>query len=129
MAFQRKRKVYKLDFEETEYEGLEVRVGGLTTGEYLDLIALSGPTEEGDGEAESMLRMFAEHLVSWNLTDEEGQPVPTTFDGLRTNDFSMNSFMINAWTDAMTSVPVSTGKKSLAGDPTLVASIPTESLL
>jgi hypothetical protein len=128
MAFKRKRKIYKLDFEGTEYEGLEVKVQGLTTGEYLEIVSLSAPGTEGDKETEGMLRMFAEHLIFWNLTDEADVPVPTTFDGIKTNDFIMNMMIINAWTDALTAVPTATEKKSTPGENPLVATIPTEIL-
>lgn len=129
MAFKRKRKVYNLDFEGTEYEGLQVRVRGLTTGEYLEIVSLSAPNAEGDKETEGMLRMFADHLVSWNLEDEETEEiVPTTFEGVASNDFLMNMYIINAWTDAIASVPEKTEKKSTPGESSLVASIPTETL-
>ena len=128
MAFKRKRKIYKLDFEGTEYDGLEVRVRGLTTGEYLELITLSGVATEDGSETEKLLKMFSTHLVSWNL-QEDDEPVDASFDGIKANDLAMNLAIVDAWTNAMTSVSASTEKKSLAGDPTLVASIPTESLL
>lgn len=130
MAFKRKRKVYKLDFEGTEYEGLEVKVRGLTTGEYLEIVSLSAPgAGEGDKETEGMLRMFANHLVAWNLEDEEtGELVPTTYEGVKTNDFVMNMYIVNAWTNALASVPASTEKKSVTGESPLVESIPTEML-
>lgn len=129
MSFTRKRKVYNLDFEGTEYEGLEVKVRGLTTGEYLEIVSLSAPGTEGDKETESMLRMFSDHLVSWNLLDEETNlPVDTTYEGVITNDFVMNMFIINAWTGAIASIPEKTEKKSVTGGDPLVASIPTETL-
>jgi hypothetical protein len=130
MAFQRKRKIYRLVFEETEYEGLEVRVRGLTTGEYLEIVALSGSTSDEGNETEKLLKLFAKHLVAWNLQEEDsGEFVPATFEGVVSNDLAMNMYIIDAWTDAMAKAPASTEKKSLAGEPTLVASIPTESLL
>lgn len=129
MAYKRKRKVYNLDFEGTEYEGLEVKVRGLTTGEYLEIVSLSAPGTEGDRETEGMLRMFSNHLVSWNLLDEDTNlPVPTTYEGVTSNDFVMNMYIINAWTDAIATVPERTEKKSLPGSDPLVASIPTETL-
>lgn len=127
MGFKRKRKVYKLDFEGTEYDGLEVKVTGLTTGEYLELISLGGPTDSGDKEAEGMIRMFATHLVYWNLEDENG-PVPTTYEAVAENDFTMNTAIVNAWTTALTAVSDQTAKKSPNGESSLVASIPTEML-
>lgn len=50
MAFQRKRKIYGLNFEGTEYDGLFVKVQGLTTGEYLELVTLTGSTGEDESE-------------------------------------------------------------------------------
>ena len=127
-TYKRRRKIYKLDFSGTEYEGLEVRVRGLTTGEYLQIIQLSSSTDEGDKETEGMLRMFSTHLVSWNLTDENDEPVPGTYEGVVANDFVMNMAIISAWTEALASVPEKTEKKSSAGDLSLVASIPAETL-
>jgi hypothetical protein len=129
MAYKRKRKIYNLDFEGTEFDGLEVKLRGLTTGEYLEIVSLSAPGAEGDEETEGTLRMFATHLVSWNLLDEETNlPVPTTYEGVITNDLSMNMAIINAWTDALATVPEKTEKKSLTGEVPLAASIPTETL-
>lgn len=128
MTFKRKRKVYLLDFEGTEYEGLEVKVSGLTTGEYLQLVSLSAPATEGDGQTDGMIQLLSKHLVSWNMVDEDGKDVPTDFDGIKSNDLSMNMAIVNAWTSAMVEVPESTEKKSITGSDSLVASIPTETL-
>ena len=125
-GYKRKRKIYKLDFSETEWDGLEVRVRGLTTGEWLQLVQLSASAQEGDSEAEGMLKMFASHLISWNLEDDEGLPIGTTYDDIKENDFTMNMAIINAWTDALANVPEKLEKKSGAGDTPLLASIPTE---
>lgn len=127
MGFQRKRKVYKLDFDGTEYDGLEVKVSGLTTGEYLDIIGLAATGTEGSGETDAMLKMFARHLISWNLEDDN-IPVPSTYDGIKSNDLTMNLFIINAWTDAIGNVPKDTGKELPDGESSLVASIPMEIL-
>ncbi len=127
MAFQRKRKVYRLDFADTEYDGLIVNVRGLTTGEYLELVTLTGSAGESNGESERLLKLLATHLVSWNLQDDD-EPVPATYEGVVSNDLTMNMAVVNAWTDAMVNVPEGTEKKSLPGDAPLVASIPTETL-
>lgn len=130
MGFRRQRKVYVLDFSDTEYEGLEVRVSGLTTGEYLDFVGLSAPGDDSAAadETSEMLRMLSRHLVSWNLEDEEGEPVPMTFDGLKSNDMRMNMLIVEAWTGALADVPEPTAKKSAPGSDLPVESIPTEML-
>lgn len=127
MSFKRKRKIYRLDFEGTEYDGLIVKVRGLTTGEYLDLVSLSA--SEGDKETEGLLKLLATHLVSWNLEDDETEePVPTTYEGIRSNDFNMNMAIVNAWTNALVSLPEKTEKKSSSGEPVLVESIPSQAM-
>lgn len=129
MGFQRKRKIYKLDFEGTEYDGLTVKVGGLTTGEYLELIALSAPgVEGGEDETSGMLKLLARHLKSWNL-EEDGEPIPTSFEGIKSNDLPMNQAIIAAWVAALSAVPEDTEKKSVNGiDSSLLESIPSQAL-
>lgn len=129
MSFKRKRRIYRLDFEGTEYDGLVVEVRGLTTGEYLDLVSLSVPGTEGDKETEGMLKLLATHLISWNLEDDASdQPVPTSYEGIRSNDFNMNMAIISAWTSALVALPEKTEKKSSSGDPVLVESIPSQAM-
>lgn len=126
-GYRRKRKNYKLDFSGTEWDGLEVRIRGLTTGEYLQIVQLSGAADEGDKETENMMRMLASHIMSWNLEDD-GEPVGTTFEDVKDNDFTMNMAIVGAWIDALGSVPDDTAKKLSAGGSSLVESIPTEIL-
>lgn len=127
-GFRRKRKTYKLDFSETEWDGLEVRVRGLSTGEYLQIIQLSAASDDsGSAETEGMLRMLTSHIVSWNLEDND-EPVGTSFEDVKENDFTMNMAIINAWITALSTVPEDLAKKSSAGIGSLVESIPTEAL-
>lgn len=127
MGYKRKRKVYKLDFSGTEYEGLEVSLTGLTTGEYLEFVSLSASSEDAN-ETEQMLKFFARHLTSWNLEDEDDKPVPATYEGVTSNDLTMSMFIMHAWTDALVGVPSTTEKKSSDGEQPLTELIPTESL-
>lgn len=127
MGFQRKRKVYKLDFEGTEWDGLVVKVTGLTTGEYLDFVSLTAAVDEDDNQTGDLVTMLAEHMVSWNL-EEDNEPVPCTLEGLKANDVGMTMAIVRAWTSALSGVPEETEKKSPAGDSSLLDSIPVESL-
>lgn len=126
-GYRRKRKTYLLDFSETEWDGLQVRVKGLTTGEYLQIVSLSGSTAEDNKETEMMLRMLASHIVSWNL-EEDGEPIGTSFEEIKENDFLMNMAIVNAWVGAISNVPDDVAKKSTTGSDSLVESIPTETL-
>ncbi len=126
MGFQRKRKMYKLDFEGTEWDGLVVKLGGLTTGEYLDFVSVAGPTDDGDNQTAQMIQMLADHLMSWNLEDD-GEPIPTTLEGLKSNDIQMNMAIVHAWTTVMGGSE-DLEKKSTPSESPLLDSIPTESL-
>lgn len=130
-TFKRRRKVYKLDFSGTEYDGLVVKAGGLTTGEYLEIIGLAVPDESDESaETDKMLQMFAKHLKSWNLIseDDDDTPVPATYEGLKSNDLAMNTAIINAWTTAIGQVSEETAGKSSDTSPAPEESIPTEML-
>lgn len=130
-GFRRKRKIYKLDFTGTDYDGLEVRVGSLTTGEFLELIQVSAPSQDnaaGNNETERMLQFLAKHIISWNLLDEEGQAVPTTFEGLLTSDLDLNQIIIGAWVDAIGGASGPLEKNSTSGESMLVESIPMTAL-
>lgn len=131
MGYKRKRMVYKLDFDGTDYEGLSVKVTGLNTGEYLEIVGLGaskGDSEEAAVETDGMIQLFARHLISWNLEDENDAPVPPTYEGVKANDLAMNLFIVNAWTEAIGNASKDTGKELTAGANSLVASIPTETL-
>lgn len=132
MGFTRKRKVYELDFEGTDYEGLKVKLSGLTTGEYLDFVVLSASASaegsDGNKETQGMIEMFSRHLLSWNLEDEDGEAVPADLEGLKANDLSMNLVLVDAWIGAISGVSEAVGKKSSDGANPLVESIPMEAL-
>jgi hypothetical protein len=90
----------KLVFEPgDEYHGLEVSVRSMCIAAWLQSSGLDGG--EGDGAAATIKR-FYEHLVSWNLEDDNGQPVPVTDAPNR--DSRMIIRLSNAWMDALTGV-------------------------
>jgi hypothetical protein len=128
MGYKRKRKIYRLDFAGTEYEGLEVRVRGLTTGEFLELVMLGAIDKESFKETEAMLKMLASHLVSWNLEDDDGELVPATYEGVKSNDLALNLLIVSAWTDAIGDVPAPLPNSSPSGEQFPVVSIPMETL-
>ncbi|MFI0768629.1 hypothetical protein ACH4TQ_27640 [Streptomyces sp. NPDC021218] len=126
MGYRPKRKTYTLSFEDPDFNGLEVKVHGLNTGQMLDL---DTAREEGSEEAiRDMLQLLADQLIEWNVEDDEGRPVPTTFDGIRTLDLDFNWAIINAWQAAVAEVPAPLEQPSTAGEPSVEASIPMETL-
>lgn len=128
MGYVPKKKTYRLQFEGDEYDGLEVRMHGLSTGQYMDLFQLKEDAEE-DGESRHQLfELMADRLVSWNVEHEDGSPVPATLDGVREQDLPFTMAIIDAWQQAIAGAPAPLPQGSPAGEPSLVASIPTETL-
>jgi hypothetical protein len=129
-GYKTKVKTYTVRFAEGhEFHGAEARVKGMSFGEYLEATGLDG--SEGDGGGAAALRRFAEHLVSWNLEDEDtGEPIPPTEEGLRAVDHDLVVAMNNAWIQTLIGVhdtdPLPDSSPS--GGPSPVESIPMEAL-
>ena len=132
MGYQRKRRVYRLDFEgDPVLDGLEVRARSLNLGEFLATsrlagMAAGGVTPEDVDVFEGLFATFAGALVSWNLEDDEGRPVPATLDGVKAQDVDFVMPIVNAWFKAIAGVASPLGPPSSAGVPSLEASIPME---
>lgn len=121
MGFRPKRKIYNLDFTGTDYEGLQVSVRGMTLGEELDL-------DNTGLTANAIVETLTKRLVSWNVEDDNGQAVPTTIDGVRTQDGAMILAILEALRQANSGVPDPLPQSSPSGEPSLVASVPMEAL-
>lgn len=127
MGFKTKVRTYLIQFDEGhEFHGAEARVKGMPFGEYLEVTGLDGG--EGDGNT---VRRFMDHLVSWNLEDEEtSAPIPPTEEGVKAVDHDLVVAMNNAWIQTLTGVHKADPlpESSTSGEPSLVESIPTEAL-
>lgn len=124
-----KAKVYKLVFEDPEFEGLEVRAKSVPTGQFLELTALADSTGESvtpeDMAAiEGLFSGFADALVSWNVEKEDGTAVPADLAGIKAQDFDFMFTVIMAWMDAIAGVAAPLGRTSNSGSAALEASIP-----
>lgn len=126
MGYKPKKKIYTLAFEDPGFEGLEVKIRGLNTGQVMDIDAARG--DGGDGAIVTMLQLMAEQLVEWNVEDDDNQPVPTTFEGVRSLDIDFNWAIIDAWQNAAAGVNTPLDSDSTSTELSLVASIPTETL-
>lgn len=106
MGFTRARKKYRLKFEDEELAGLEVVMGSLSIGEFTELTSSisGGATAETADGVTGLLEKFAGSIESWNLEDEEGQPVPATFDGVKTQELGFIMLIVTAWMDAIAGV-------------------------
>jgi hypothetical protein len=136
VGYQRKRKVYKLIFADEEMNGLEVRCTSVSIETMLSLTALSGLAAkslseysiEDLGSVNLVFEVFAEALVSWNLEDEDGNPVPATLEGVKAQDIDFLNVIITAWMERVAGISGPLAPASTAGSRSLEASIPMETL-
>jgi hypothetical protein len=125
VGYTRTPKVYKLAFaDDTDYPGLEVAVRGMSLGQLLQARA---STDDSDAVAD-MVELLADRIVSWNLEDEQGRPVPTTREAMLTEDADMILDICSQWQQAIAGVSAPLVSDSSSGETSAVESIPTEAL-
>lgn len=119
----RKKRVERVTITKGELAGLVVETRTVSLGAWREMMTGSaGETEAG--QADRLINAFAAVLVSWDLTDEDGSPVPATLAELNTLDVKDALMMIREWMDALLDVPDDLGKESPNGSPSLAGSIP-----
>lgn len=116
MGFRRTPTAYKLKFENPELDGLEVIARTLPLRDFLEInkLALSAADDvaKQTEQSEVMVKKFAEALISWNLEDEDGKPVPATYKSLIAQELPFVMEIIQAWMEAVASVPKSSDSGS-----------------
>lgn len=132
MGYRDTGKVYKLVFEDRP--GLEVRMTAPSLGEFMTLTDIANIDVDnlspGDvTKVNQLFDSFTDHLVSWNLEDKDGNPVPATPDGLRSRDMQFIYEMINAWMQNVAGIPGPKGPSVNGGEQFPAVQIPMEMLL
>lgn len=112
MGFTIPKKTALLRFEGTDYDGAEVTLR-------LD-VPMSFAFEMQDlGEQEKYQEsygLFCERvLISWNLEDDNGIPIPPNLDGLMQLPAQFPLLILNRWTEAVMEVPSPLGETSRNG--------------
>jgi hypothetical protein len=142
MGFTPRSTVYVLEFEGTDYEGLVVRMRASKLGalfEGSDLAAASQrlatsvttnavPAPEDVDMMTGQFVTLADHLVSWNIEDDDKAPVPATLDGLKTLEIPLIRRIAQAWQSAMGDVAPPLSNSSSSGLPPDVLHMPMEPL-
>ena len=105
-----KRTLYKLDFSQTEYAGLEVVTRSAAIGVLLRILELADEAESASlkdsmGKLDELFGLFESALVEWNVEDEGRRPVPATKAGLLSQDSSFCLAVIQMWAREMTQAP------------------------
>ena len=134
--FKRERKLYHLNFEAADLDGFECYASGTTLDQFVEITALAEElkTEEGRTKEniEKQFTVFAQHLKSWNLDDDDDQPVPCTYEGLAGQEFDFVMAIMMAWMAAIASVPDPLAGRSDSGEtspaPSLALAAVSESL-
>lgn len=99
MGFRPKRTPFKLDFSGTEYEGLEITVRPVPMTVMLDVAAACAAPDAAT--MRHVAATFAYALESWNLEDDDGQPVAADPDGLLNQDGRFVNSVIQKWVESM----------------------------
>lgn len=125
-----KRKSYTLRWPEGHvHHGLIVKLRGLSIDDLNVVQSMRGMKSESDLNGEifgQVLGVMAKRMISWNLTDDEDNPIPPTVESLADEDFGMITDIITAWTKAVTGVSAPLGGPSTSGSTFPEASIPME---
>ncbi|MFJ7269431.1 hypothetical protein ACIQV3_22765 [Streptomyces sp. NPDC099050] len=111
-----------------EYHGCEVTLRRLKLGEWLDITGLGGEEDPGVRHIGDQLKKMADKLIAWNLEGEDGAPVPTTAEAVLEQDRDLMVAVLGAWLDTLNGVSAPLEPSSTGGDPSLVESIPMDTL-
>ncbi len=127
MGFKPREKLYRLDFTDTELDGLVVRTRAISTDQFY---ALDDLVRETKGNVE-FVKALSPELVAvvkdWNLENDDDTPVPITLEGLLGRfEFKDVATIVEAWLDAMSGVPAPLDQPSTDGALSLVESLPME---
>jgi hypothetical protein len=130
VGFKVQRRTYLLRFQGTEFDGLEVKVRSVSTGELIDMevdrLAQARGGTASEGATEGLINRLIGALVEWNAEDEDGTPIPATAEGVRAQDLSFNMAIINAWANSINGVAAPLSETSSDGALSVEASIPMD---
>lgn len=113
MGFRLSKKTARIKFEGTDYDGAEVVVNLSLSIEQMFRIQdlLSG------GDVIEGFRDFGDIvLVSWNLEDDDGNPIPANGEGyVSMRDRNFHGVVMERWVEAINGVPVPLESPSPSG--------------
>lgn len=124
-----KRPSVRLVFEAEEFDGLEVECRRVSNNRMFDIMeaaeamdALKSDDIPGMRKAMADLAgVLAPIIISWNLDDDDDQPVPPTRDGLMDQDPGLLMALAAGVQQAMGGVPVPLDDGSTSGTLSLAA--------
>lgn len=102
---------YKAPLKRMVFEdrpGLEVVMRSISIGKLMDLAGAYDAAQAGTATAAQVRQMcdaLAARLVSWNLDDENDEPVPATPAGVQSLDADLFLDIARGWFEDMTMAP------------------------
>lgn len=97
-----------LEFAGTDLDGAEIKFRSMSIGrlnEYLD----------ADTSFEDEVTMVAEYLISWNLEDQDGAPLPANEEGLLALEEPAYKLIASEWIKATRGVTAPLDHRSIGG--------------
>ena len=97
-------------------EGLVVRMKAIRIGKLRQMMkAMSAADDSDDQTLDELFTLLQEGLVSWNLEDEGGTPIPATMAGIEEQELPLILKIMTAWLEQMTGPSADLGKGSPSG--------------
>lgn len=122
-----KAKKYHLTFDEsTGHDGLEATMRSISTANLLLIQKLGSGFNAAnlDPEAfEQLVKILSDSMIEWNVEDDDDQPVPTTVEGILSQDPDLIMTIITVWTTAAGGIKAPLGGGSTSGGKSLEESL------
>lgn len=129
MGFKAKKKLYKLIFADEDMAGLEVTMTSVPMGDLMKLQQLDPKRAAQDpAEFRELLGIFAGAMLSWNLEDDNDQPIEIGVDSFLKQDINFIFEIISAWSTEVAGVSAPLDGGSTAGANALEASMQMDAL-
>lgn len=135
MGYKRNRTVeLKFGDDTGDMAGFEITLRRLSIGQVLDISELADiPDDTSLTEQKQIVGKLAdrvaEQIVSWNLLDDDEQPIAPSAAALRNEDLAFLQGIVDAWLEAVGGVSGPLDRPSSNGAPSPAVSIPMEVLL
>jgi hypothetical protein len=132
MAYRKKTKRIEVslkDHRDPDFHEVTAVARGRTLQEYLELVGYIEAADDERSGAVRQLEKFAESLLEWNVQEEDGTPTPATRAEFFKLDPDLGLALATEWLEILggkTDAPLD--EPSTSGEPSPVASIPTETL-
>ena len=117
MGYRKIPTIYTFD-DLPEEEGLVVRMKAIRIGRLRALmraVSTAKGDTEGDDSVEEMFELLEEGLISWNLEDGNGAPIPADMSGIDQQELPFVLKILEVWLSQMTGPDPELGKGSPSG--------------